>query len=110
MKENLNKILLGIVGAIATTISVQLYNFKEAWEIDEATEEFQMFDGPEQKQETIKHVENLPVVDMMVKKQMDAEFQKQVVEELRELRVIVKETDSLTRLNVYLTNKIEDSH
>ena len=61
-----NKILNGIIIAILTGVIGLLfwmgkgvYNFHQEWKEDEATEEAVMFDEPEQKVETLRHIDRI---------------------------------------------------
>ncbi len=106
--------VLGIVGTVLggllSYLLVELLEFKEEWRIDEATEEQQMFDNAEQKQMTVQHSQEIPTIQMKLKMQSDSLFQVKILEEIKEIKSDVKTQDSLVRLNVYLTDKIEKSH
>lgn len=52
-------LLSGIIGLLFHNAKKQ-QDFREAWEIDEATEEAQMFDDANEKAKVILHVEEAP--------------------------------------------------
>ncbi len=108
--EKVNQGLNWVLVALATGAVGLIGTFYYDWVRDEAEEEGLTFDSVEQKVDAVEHIEKLPVIEMKVKQAQDENFQKQVLDKLEELDKKANKVDSLTRLNVYLTNKIEDSH
>lgn len=91
MKSPYIKIGIGIVIALITGIIGLLFHgqkkqqdFREAWEIDEATEELQMF-TPQEKIETLHHIKVAPTGADFKESEM---IQQQILRELKEMRKI----------------------
>ena len=101
MKINTGTIFQSILIALSIAILTGGFKFYNDWTTDEALEEAQMqatsFDDEGQKVKTLEHVENIPTVDMKVKMERDVDFQKQVLEELKQMRKI----DTLNADQVY---------
>ena len=89
-------VLLTVIGALLSWALVEILDFKQDWETDEAIEELQdkplMFDSVEQKAETLHVVDEVDPVEMKVKIQRDIDFQKQVLKKLSHM-------DSVSNLN-----------
>lgn len=99
MKLDYKKIKDAIVTALAGAAAIGVWNFYHDWTIDESTEEGQMFDSAAQKAETINHIRKIDPVELEVKIQRDADFQAEVLKELKEVSRRQKHMDSVSNLN-----------
>ncbi len=90
--ELINKLSKWVPSGLLLVIVIGVFNFYVEWKSDEAAEDAEkgkerqlMFDSPEQKQEHNTHVrEALPALEQRLKVERDADFQKQVLKELKE--------------------------
>ena len=101
-QKTLTKIAVGIVISLLGGIVGLLFHnqkkqqdFREAWEIDEKTEEAQMFDSANEKERVMIHVES---VDPMTVKEMEMN-QRVILEAVQEIKKTVKHQDSVNSLN-----------
>ena len=101
-QKTLTKIAVGVIGGLLTGIIGLLFHnqkkqqdFREAWEIDERTEESQMFKNANEKERVMIHVES---VDPMTVKEMEMN-QRVILEAVQEIKKTVKHQDSVNTLN-----------
>ena len=99
MKINYNNIYKSVLTTLAGAAALGVWNFYHDWTIDESTEEAQMFDSAAQKAETINHVRKIDPVELEVKIQRDADFQAEVLNELKDIAKRQKHMDSVSNLN-----------
>lgn len=59
-------VLLTVIGGLLSWALVEILDFKQDWETDEAIEESQQFDNAEQKVKTLNHVETIDPSDIKV--------------------------------------------
>ena len=100
IKQASSKLLSWLLGIIATMMVAALwggFTFYSEWKADEAAEEAVgnmerealMFDNSEQKEETKDHLkEAIPALEQRLKVERDKDFQKQVLNELKQMRKI----------------------
>jgi len=100
IKQASSKLLSWLLGIVATMMVAALwggFTFYSEWKADEAAEEAVgnmerealMFDNSEQKEETKDHLkEAIPALEQRLKVERDKDFQKQVLNELKQMRKI----------------------
>ena len=100
IKQASSKLLAWLLGIVATMMVAALwggFTFYSEWKADEAAEEAVgnmerealMFDNSEQKEETKDHLkEAVPALEQRLKVERDKDFQKQVLNELKQMRKI----------------------
>ena len=101
-------VILTIIGAVLSWALVEILDFKQEWELDEAIVDEQketlMFDSPQQKVEVIQHPTKVPADEYLINKVQHENFEKTVLE-------AIKRQDCLmTRLNdqyYQLNQKVE---
>ena len=98
-------LLTGIVGLLFHSAKKQ-QDFRTAWEIDEATEELQMF-APEEKQETLHHLKVAPTGVDFVRAEV---IQEKILSKLDSIGNKLHSTDSIARLGVRLIYEVEQGH
>ncbi len=101
-QKNLIKIGVGVLVALLTGVIGLLFHqakkqqdFREAWEIDEATEETQMFKDAREYERTMMHIE---AIDPVKIKEIEIN-QRITLETLQEIKNTVKHQDSVNTLN-----------
>jgi len=107
-KEIGKQFLMWLIGGGVVLIAGTLINFYIEWKSDEATEEHQMFDGPDQKTRVLDHVDKIDAVDMGVKMKLDQEFQKEVLKTLDQIQKVQAHQDTInerTHDQIYQNNQ-----
>jgi Na+-translocating ferredoxin:NAD+ oxidoreductase RnfG subunit len=104
-------LITGLVGLVFYDIKKQM-EFRDAWELDEATEEAVMFDKPEQKTETLRHIDRIKTDEIGKTLYKQRIIDSLILEKLDEIDQHNKVQDSLNiRLNdqVYQLNQKIDN-
>ena len=94
ISRNILKWIMGVIAGLLVAALYGGFSFYTEWKADEAAEDALktvdkavMFDSPAQKEEFKDHVEEAPsALEQRLKMKSDEDFQKQVLQELREMR------------------------